>query len=222
MQKSIGRNKDNTAVLGEALISVYLPFLVVAAHEVELGGHWAAKIMRIIVNNGYASRSPAIEDYRIEILDFFFVWFSAVILFMLLRLISRLTTKTELLFNALGFFGLTGLPLVALARGGAKFFSIEILFVLLAALSVVWSYDRWKLPVIIKLAFIIAYFAIWMTLGRGVRLEGGWIVVWPSWRTALGLWRFRWFVYLMMGLSCTLLWAARIGWAGGSRSERQT
>jgi hypothetical protein len=71
MAGPIERSRNRLRLFYQAVFSIYVPLLVVSAHEEWPVGRWATKLLHLGMSNGYlADRGLTMEDNRVETIDF--------------------------------------------------------------------------------------------------------------------------------------------------------
>lgn len=212
MSKGIDPKHGYLRWLHELLFSIYLPFVVVSAHE-GLGQRWAVRFLFFLVSHGHVHASTGIEDYRVDIIDFWFVWLSAALMFVLLRLFARFPLTIIVLRSVPAFVAVAGFPLASKYVRSGHMLSpdIGLLSAGVCLVLFLWAYRKWQIPMPLNIALLSLYFAVWAipVVGGSSLRHASLILFWPSWsRSAHGIWEYGWLSYPLLGFCSTLLWAA--------------
>jgi len=209
----IRQSTKRLRLIYELLFSIYLPFLIVSAHEGEAGGRWAIRLIHWGVLHGYLHQNVGMEDNRIFFADFLLVWLSAILIFLLLRLFARFSITHVVLRSLAGLVAVAGFPLASMYVRSGRMLSPEAALLLAGVCLVLflWAYRKWRVPMLLNIFLLLLYFAVWATpLTGGTSLEGAsWILIWPGlWRWVSGFWKYGWLIYPLLGFCSTLFWAA--------------
>lgn len=200
-------------VLHELLFSIFLPFLILSAHEQEAGGRWAIALVRWGVLHNYLRPNVGIEDNRLLLMDFLLLWLSAALIFLILRVFARLPITRLALRSFAGLVAIAGFPLAAMYVRSNRILSPEVALLLggMGLVLFLWANRKWPASTPLNVFLLFLYFAVWATpLAGGTSLKGAaWILLWPGWdRLALRIWQYGWLIYPILGFCSTLLWAA--------------
>lgn len=219
MTHAINKSDGRVRLLHELLFSVYSAFLIVSAHE---GGpqRWAIGLLSYGARHGFIAASHAMEDYRVDWVDFSLIWLSAILIFTLLRLFAC-QPFTELVLRGLaGIVAISGFPLACLYQQNARLFTLEAGLVISGSFLVVWLYCKRPVPRVLVIILAILYFALWTAYG-GYRLVGGSFLLWPGWSWTRDAWKRTWLAYPLLGLCSTLLWAEYARWSSTQEDHQQ-
>ncbi len=196
-------------IIAELFFSFYLPALVVAAHERDPGGPWAARLLRWGVSAGYLPNRSGLEDNRIFYLDFLFVWGAALFLFLFLRAVRNYLQENHL-FMAIGILALTVYPLalIYIQMGVPVFLYLEA--VLSVIVCVLWLNAKWSVSMAAACVLLGIHFILWSTLGGGSSLsQASWTAVWPTLYTRPGasgpFTGFFWLCYPIIGFALAVV-----------------
>ena len=196
----------------ELIFSIYFPFLVISAHEREVGGRWAIGIVRWGISHGYLhDYGLMLEDYRVDVADVLLIWFSILMFYLIVRLTSKLSISRILLRYVAGALAVAGYPLTLIytLRHSMPFLYVEL--AIAAACFVLWSKHRWPVSTPLNITLVILHYAFWASLGGGRSFGAGLLLLWPSWYRSWKMTIFpisyTWGIYPLMGLCSTLLWA---------------
>jgi hypothetical protein len=211
MGKSFDFINKHAQWMNELLVSIYLPLLVIAAHE-SINQAWANRVLSFLVSRGFAGASNAIEDYRVNRVDFWLTWSSVFLLFLVLRLCRRLAFVQIVLRTVAGLLALVGLPLASMYAGSGHALSLQggLLLGGASLILILWVYRKWRAPLILNILLLCAYFAVWASLlaaGSSLKRVAS-ILIWPRWWD--GAWQlsqYVWLTYPLLGICATLVWA---------------
>lgn len=206
MAQSVYTNLRGLTYLQELLFSVYVPFLVVATHET--GSHWAIDIVLWGISRGHLHPTTAIEDYRVDEVDFLLIWISVISIFLLLQILRRFASTRMFLRNFAIIPAAFGLPLANLyERPYGRFLFVGVLIIGASGFAIfLWCIHKW--PVVSKslnIFLLTSYFALWSLVGQGGR---SWLIFWPSWHWASTVWPYIWLIYPVIGFCSALVWTA--------------
>lgn len=208
MVKTMREGAGYVQLLHELVFSLYLPFLVVSAHEAG-GRRWAVKLIYWGVSHGYLGKSFGMEDYRVDLVDFLFLWTSVVLIFFILRLSSKLSITRLVLKYFAVIVAVAGFPVAALyqlqrADSRMLFFSAELILVGLCL--VLWMRAKWPVSNRVSIVLLLVHYAFWSILESSPGYA--WYVLWPFWQWAWPIRKYMWLAYPLIGLCSTLLWSA--------------
>ncbi|HVN19076.1 MAG TPA: hypothetical protein VMU05_09900 [Dongiaceae bacterium] len=196
-------------ILAELFFSFYLPALVVAAHERDPGGPWAARLLRWGVSAGYLPNHSGLEDHRIFYWDFLLVWCIALVLFLFLRAVRNHLQENHL-FMAIGILVLTAYPLalIYIQMGVSVFLYLEAVLSVIA--YVLWLKAKRSVSTAAACVLLGIHFIVWSTLGGGSSLSrAAWTAVWPGLYTRPGasgpFTSFFWLCYPIIGFALAVL-----------------
>ncbi len=215
VEREVGDSSRTTSrirALHELLFSIYLPFLIISAHERAPGGRWAVRLVSWAVSRGHLPKNVGMEDNRIFFADFILLWLSVVLLFLILRLADKLLSMNFVLLDLAGAAYLIGYPLVLVGTVGHPMPFLYVELVIAALCTFFWTNKTWPVSNYGSFLLLLFHFVVWSRFGGGKTLdEVAWIAIWPPLyldRGARGITQLHlWPIYPLLGLLSTLVWA---------------
>lgn len=201
-----GFAKSKLHLLFQFVLSVYLALLVVSVHESVLALSWSIRLRNFYVFHYRPQLGRLMDDnYRVQVATFVLVWALMATIFLCLFSASRIRILNSGMKLLGGMCGLLALPLLCLYQGHTQLF-LEVELVAAIVGLLLWIYGKALTVTWLTIVLLTLHFGVW-TMFCSYRSFRGWILLWPGWHWAWGIYDLAWLGFPLLGVFSTVLWA---------------
>ena len=205
-----GRSAGRLGGIYQLLFSIYASLLTVSLNVRIAHVSWSTRLTLLYVSWRYPHAAKGIDDpHRESLAAFLIVWFLALAIFLLLRLLARLSFPPALLRTFGGWGAVGGFPLACLYAGDGRFPFLELELACVLGAVILYAYGKWKVSMWLGVPLLVLHFLLW-TMFSGYPPWPGWILLWPGWTWFWQHDTYASSIYSLLGLCSALVWSLYI------------